>query len=68
MAPGRSTSALDEALRAAGITTARTLCPITDPYVAHHAPLGSLAWLHVSDDDGQVVRARGAGRSPRAVP
>jgi hypothetical protein len=43
----------------AGITTARTLCPITDPYVAHHAPLGSLARVHVSDEDGQVRRARG---------
>ncbi len=50
---------LDEALQDAGVTAARTLCPITDPYVAHHAALGSLAWVHLQDLD-QLDRARGA--------
>jgi phosphonoacetate hydrolase len=51
---------LDEALAAAGVHGARTLCPITDPYIAHHAALGSLAWVHLPDGDGQIARARGA--------
>jgi phosphonoacetate hydrolase len=50
---------LDEELEAAGVTGARTLCPITDPYVAHHAALGSLAWVHLSDRR-ERDRARGA--------
>lgn len=50
---------LDEALRDAGVRTAHTLLPITDPYVAHHAALGSLAWVHL-DDAGELDRARGA--------
>jgi phosphonoacetate hydrolase len=53
---------LDEALTAAGVHGARTLCPITDPYVVHHAALGSLAWVHLADGagDGQIDVARGA--------
>jgi phosphonoacetate hydrolase len=50
---------LDEALAAAGVRGAHTLCPITDPYVVHHAALGSLAWVHL-DDPGELDRARGA--------
>ena len=50
---------LDDALAAAGITGAHTLCPITDPYVVHHAALGSLAWIHLDDLD-QLDAARGA--------
>jgi phosphonoacetate hydrolase len=50
---------LDEALQAAGIKSGHTLCPITDPYVVHHAALGSLAWIHL-DDHGELDRARGA--------
>lgn len=50
---------LDEALRDAGVRDARTLCPITDPYVVHHAALGSLAWVHLPSDD-QLDEARGA--------
>ena len=49
---------LDEALSSAGVRDAHTVCPITDPYVAHHAALGSLAWVHL-DDLGDVDRARG---------
>lgn len=49
---------LDDALSAAGIRSGHTLCPITDPYVAHHAALGSLAWIHLDDLD-ELDRARG---------
>ena len=49
---------LDDALAAAGIGGAHTLCPITDPYVVHHAALGSLAWVHLDDLDA-LDRARG---------
>ena len=42
-----------------GIAGCRTLCPITDPYVAHHAALGSLAWVHL-EDLSELDRARGA--------
>jgi phosphonoacetate hydrolase len=50
---------LDDVLAAAGVRSAHTLCPITDPYVAHHAALGSLAWVHL-DDLGELVAARAA--------
>jgi phosphonoacetate hydrolase len=50
---------LDEALAAAGVRSGHTLCPITDPYVVHHAALGSLAWVHLDDLD-ELDRARGA--------
>ena len=50
---------LDEALTAAGVRGAHTLCPITDPYVVHHAALGSLAWVHL-DDLGELEQTRGA--------
>ncbi len=50
---------LDEALAAAGVRSGHTLCPITDPYVVHHAALGSLAWVHLDDLD-EIDRARGA--------
>jgi phosphonoacetate hydrolase len=49
---------LDDALAAAGVAGAHTLCPITDPYVVHHAALGSLAWVHLDDLDA-LDRARG---------
>ena len=56
---------LDDALAAAGIGGAHTLCPITDPYVVHHAALGSLAWVHLDDLDA-LDRARGVlGFAPR---
>jgi phosphonoacetate hydrolase len=50
---------LDDVLGAAGVRDAHTVCPITDPYVAHHAALGSLAWVDLDDLD-QLDRARGA--------
>ena len=49
---------LDDALRTAGVRSAHTLCPITDPYVVHHAALGSLAWIHLDDLD-ELDLARG---------
>jgi phosphonoacetate hydrolase len=49
---------LDDALRAAGVRSGHTLCPITDPYVVHHAALGSLAWIHIDDLD-ELDHARG---------
>jgi phosphonoacetate hydrolase len=48
---------LDDELTAGGVESAHTLCPITDPYVAHHAALGSLAWVHL-DDLSELDRAR----------
>ncbi|MGC9221327.1 MAG: alkaline phosphatase family protein [Solirubrobacteraceae bacterium] len=48
---------LDDALTSAGVRGAHTLCPITDPYVVHHAALGSLAWVHLDDMD-ELDRAR----------
>ena len=42
---------LDEALVDAGVRGGHTLCPITDPYVVHHAALGSLAWIHLDELD-----------------
>ena len=42
---------LDDALAAAGVRSGHTLCPITDPYVVHHAALGSLAWVNLDDLD-----------------
>jgi phosphonoacetate hydrolase len=50
---------LDDALTAAGVRSAHTVLPITDPYVVHHASLGSLAWVHVDDPD-ELDPARGA--------
>lgn len=49
---------LADVLAAAGVTGARVILPITDPYVVHHGALGSLAYVHV--DAGQCDRARGA--------
>lgn len=53
---------LDDVLTGAGIRSAHTLCPITDPYVAHHAALGSLAWVHLDDlSERDAARAALAG-------
>lgn len=38
---------LDDVLRGAGVSGARTVLPITDPYVVHHGALGSACWVHV---------------------
>ena len=38
---------LEPVLAAAGVAPFHVILPITDPYVAHHGALGSLAWVHV---------------------
>ena len=50
---------LDDELSAAGIRSHHTLCPITDPYVVHHAALGALVWVHL-DDESELDNARQA--------
>jgi phosphonoacetate hydrolase len=40
---------LGDALDAAGVGDAHVILPITDPYVVHHAALGSACWIHVED-------------------
>jgi phosphonoacetate hydrolase len=42
---------LGEVFDRAGIETARVVLPITDPYVVHHAALGSACWIHVEQQD-----------------
>jgi phosphonoacetate hydrolase len=42
---------LGDLLARAGVRTARVVLPITDPYVAHHAALGSACWVHVDEDE-----------------
>jgi phosphonoacetate hydrolase len=47
---------LGETLDAAGIRSARVVLPITDPYVAHHAALGSACWVHADPDEVEAAR------------
>jgi phosphonoacetate hydrolase len=47
---------LGDVLAAAGVDGAHVVLPITDPYVVHHAALGSACWIHV--DDSELDRAR----------
>ena len=47
---------LGDVLADAGVDGAHVILPITDPYVVHHAALGSACWIHV--DDTQLDRAR----------
>lgn len=53
---------LADVLDAAGLTTARVVLPITDPYVVHHASLGSAAWIHLAEAEldraAEVVSAQ----------
>jgi phosphonoacetate hydrolase len=48
---------LGDALAKAGVVDATVILPITDPYVVHHAALGSACWVHVGA--GDLERARG---------
>jgi len=47
---------LDDVLERAGVALRHVVLPITDPYVVHHAALGSAAWVHVAPRE----RARAA--------
>jgi phosphonoacetate hydrolase len=47
---------LGDVLSEAEVGSARVVLPITDPYVAHHAALGSACWVHV--DDPELEHAR----------
>jgi phosphonoacetate hydrolase len=47
---------LGTALSDGGVASARVVLPITDPYVVHHAALGSACWVHV--DAAELDRAR----------
>jgi phosphonoacetate hydrolase len=49
---------LGDALAEAGVRSAHVVLPITDPYVVHHAALGSACWVHA--DPEELDRARGA--------
>jgi len=46
---------LGDALDAAAIE-ARVVLPITDPYVVHHASLGSACWVHVGPEQVDAAR------------
>ena len=48
---------LAETLDRAGVGSARVVLPITDPYVAHHAALGSACWVHVDAAEHEQARA-----------
>ncbi len=48
---------LGEALEAAGLGTGRVVLPITDPYIAHHGALGSIAYVYVESDKVEEARA-----------
>jgi phosphonoacetate hydrolase len=47
---------LEEALAASGFSGVRVVLPVTDPYVAHHAALGSLAWIWCRDAERDGLR------------
>jgi phosphonoacetate hydrolase len=47
---------LGDVLDEAGIE-AHVVLPITDPYVVHHAALGSACWVHVDPDDLDAAHA-----------
>jgi phosphonoacetate hydrolase len=49
---------LEDVLSAAGVSDARVVLPITDPYVVHHGALGSFAWIHLPRE--HCSRARDA--------
>ena len=47
---------LGDVLAAEEVGSARVVLPITDPYVVHHAALGSACWVHV--EEHELERAR----------
>jgi phosphonoacetate hydrolase len=46
---------LDDVLAAHRLRTARTVLPITDPYVVHHGALGSACWVHVGEGERRAA-------------
>jgi phosphonoacetate hydrolase len=48
---------LGQLLAEAGLASARVVLPITDPYVAHHAALGSACWVYLAEDELEQARA-----------
>jgi phosphonoacetate hydrolase len=48
---------LADELARAGVRSARVVLPITDPYVVHHASLGSACWVHVDADEIEQAEA-----------
>jgi phosphonoacetate hydrolase len=48
---------LADLLDLAGLRTARVVLPITDPYVAHHAALGSSCWVHADAEEVEAARS-----------
>ncbi len=46
---------LGDVLTEAGLPQVRVVLPITDPYIAHHASLGSAAWVHVDGVEQEEV-------------
>ena len=48
---------LGDELARGGIAGAHVILPITDPYVVHHASLGSACWVHLEPDDLERARA-----------
>jgi phosphonoacetate hydrolase len=47
---------LADVLAADGLDVARVILPITDPYVVHHASLGSACWVYVDEERRDQVR------------
>ena len=50
---------LGDLLDDAGLADAHVILPITDPYVVHHAALGSACWVHVEDVDAAATAISG---------
>jgi phosphonoacetate hydrolase len=59
---------LGEVLDRAGVTGARVVLPITDPYVAHHAALGSACWVHADDVDSALAVLEGVDGVEEVLP
>ena len=55
MNPKPKVTYLGDVLDAEGLRSARVVLPITDPYVVHHAALGSACWIHAEPDELQRV-------------
>jgi len=47
---------LEDVLAAAGVREFHVVLPITDPYVRHHAALGSFAWVYLPAEERACAR------------